>query len=38
MEKEFDFEDMRSYTDEEINAAIMRVTEIPEINDVLRFI
>lgn len=37
MEKEFNFDDMRSYTDEEMNDVILRTIENPEIKEILKF-
>ncbi|MBO7635645.1 MAG: 1-acyl-sn-glycerol-3-phosphate acyltransferase [Paludibacteraceae bacterium] len=37
MEKEFNFDDMRSFTDEEMNEVILRVIENPEIKSILAF-
>lgn len=38
MKKEFNFDDMRSFEDEEINAAIRRVIEVEAVQNVLRSI
>lgn len=37
MEKEFNFDDMRSFTDEEMNDVIQRVIKNPEIKSILAF-
>ncbi len=37
MDKEYDFDDMRSYTDEETCDALDRITEMPELQEVIRF-
>lgn len=38
MEKNFNFDDMRSYRDEEIKDAIERVTKVPELQPVIQFL
>ena len=38
MEKEFNFDDMRPYRDDEINDAILRVADVPQIREVMKFL